>query len=113
VDTLTHYFDVGVSILLAVLNAILCGVFVYAWSRLRRHFFVILAVASGLFVYANLFAGYVAVWPLTAESFAAPAMHAFYRIYTVVGPSSSVLWFTGNILFVRAALKSWTSSAQT
>ena len=104
-----HAFDLAISALLALLNATLCGVFVYAYRRLRKRFFLVLAIASGCFVYANLFPAYLSLRPPTIAVFTAPFMRTLYIAYTIIGPTSSVLWFVGTILFLRAALKSWSS----
>jgi len=94
------------ALLSVVLGLSLGGIFIYAYMRCRRFFFILLCIAALCSAFANSYAALLIYSALThAAVFATPIGHFLTRAYVILGPAANLIGFVGTVLLVRFALR--------
>ena len=90
----------------AVLNVAMAVVFVYAYTRARQSFFLILCLGALAFAVQNAYgATLVLAGLMHAQIFPPFVMRILTSMYVAITPVAALISFVGTILLVRFSLK--------
>ena len=96
--------------LCALLNIAIAVVFVRAYLRSRKSFFLLLVFGSLAALCANLFAAAAELFGATnIRVFPASATRSLYALQAIAGIAGAVVGFIGTVLLVRFALLAFAS----
>jgi hypothetical protein len=91
--------------LCALLNVVIAVVFLRAYLRSRKSFFLLLVSGTLAWLYANLFAAAAELFAAThIRVFPASAARSLYALQAIAGTVGAIVSFIGMVLLVRFAL---------
>lgn len=90
----------------AFLNVVMAAIFIFAYIRCSRFFFIVLCVGALAFAFTNSYAALLTYSALVhADMFPVTVARFLVRVYILVVPVASLVSFVGTVLLVRFALK--------
>ena len=89
-----------------ILDVVLAGVFVYAYTRSRQTFFLVLCVGSLAFAVQSAYGATLVLSGLMhAQFFSSSMSRVLTWLYVAITPLAGLISFVGTILLVRFSLK--------
>jgi hypothetical protein len=105
-DTVFLLSEFGAGAFGVILDLALTGIFIYAYSRSRQRFFLVLCVGSLAFALQN---GYGATLVLSdlmhAQFFSSSMSRVLTWFYVIITPLAGLITFVGTVFLVRFSLK--------
>jgi hypothetical protein len=103
-----HAVDIAASALMALFDVVLLALFLRAYLRSRRGFFLVLAVGSLALAVANILTGSIYVYAATRLRVIPIAIvEATYVLQIMCVICGGILSFIGTVLLIRFALLSY------
>jgi hypothetical protein len=88
------------------LNVVMAAIFIYAYMRCCRLFFIVLCVGALALAFTDSYAALLIYRALVhADLFPVPITHFLDRVYILVVPVAGLISFVGTVLLVRFTLK--------
>ena len=104
-DSVFLVFEIAAALLLAILNAILVAMFIYAYVRSRQFCFVLLCAGSFVFGLSMFYTVAICYVALThTQLIPQSLMRVAAWIYILVTPVAGVVSFIGSVLLLRFVL---------
>ena len=89
-----------------ILNVVIAGVFVYAYTRSRQTFFLVLWLSSLAFAVQNAYGATLVLSGLMhAQFFSSSVARVLTSLYAAITPLAGLISFVGTIFLVRFSLK--------
>jgi hypothetical protein len=90
----------------AFLDVAMAAIFIYAYTRCSRFFFIVLCVGALAFAFTSSYAALLTYSALVhADVFSVSVARFLVRVYILVVPVASLVSFVGTVLLVRFTLK--------
>lgn len=98
--------EIAAAAVMAVLDAVLAVMFVWAYTRCQRLCFLLLCVATFIFALINIYAAAISYSALTHNTLLpAPTMQLVTSVYIFMNPVAAIISFIGTVLLLRFTLK--------
>jgi hypothetical protein len=103
-----HAVDIAAAALMALLDVVMIVLFLYAYLRLRRGFFLVLAIGSVALAAANILTGSIYIYAATKlKVIPLTIVEATYVLQIMCGICGAILFFIGTVLLIRFVLLSY------
>jgi hypothetical protein len=103
-----HAVDIAASALMALFDVVLVVLFLYAYLRLGRGFFLVLAIGSVALAAANILTGSIYIYAATKlKVIPLTIVETTYVLQIMCGICGAILSFIGTVLLIRFALLSY------